>query len=133
MKKLWQQTTKLKDQKLVQALANQQAIAVFQREMALLDPSSPEMRNLQRYVELLQTGIPSDISTTLRLNYSINSPVLPTLFADPGRGGGGGIGNVTINLSTLNPDEAAARTMMKSVNREADRNGVPRPFPWAGI
>ena len=133
MKKLWQQTTKLKDQKLVQALANQQAIAVFQREMALLDPSSPEMRNLQRYVELLQTGIPSDISTTLRLNYSINSPVLPNLFADPGRGGGGGIGNVTINLSTLNPDEAAARTMMKSVNREADRNGVPRPFPWAGI
>ena len=127
------QTTKLKDQKLVQALANQQAIAVFQREMALLDPSSPEMRNLQRYVELLRTGIPSDISTNLRLNYSINSPVLPNLFADPGRGGGGGLGNVTINLSTLNPDEASARAIAKSMNREADRVGAPRPFPQFGV
>lgn len=128
------QTTKLKDQKLVQALANQQAIAVFQREMALLDPSSPEMRNLQAYVETLRTGIPSDISTTLRLNYSINSPVLPTLFPDPrSNPGGGGIGNVNITVNTLNPDDASARAIARSMNQAADRAGATRPFPWAGV
>ena len=127
-------TTKLKDEKLKQALANETAISVFQREMALLDPSSAEMQNLQRYIDLLRTGIPTDISTTLRLNYSTGSPVLPSLFpASTSSAGGGGIGNVTINLSTLNPDDAAARAIARAMNQAADRAGTTRPFPWAGV
>lgn len=133
------QTSKVRDEKLKQALATETVIRKLEAERDLLDPASPLRKNLDEYIRALRDDLPRDVRTRLILEYGTSGalpgmPGLPTLTApNTGSAGGGGLGNVTINLSTLNPDEAAARAIAKSMNQAADRAGTARPFPWAGV
>lgn len=133
------QTSKVRDEKLKQALATETVIRKLEAERDLLDPASPLRKNLDEYIRALRDDLPRDVRTRLILEYGTSGalpgmPGLPNLTApNTGSAGGGGLGNVTINLSTLNPDEAAARAIAKSMNQAADRAGTARPFPWAGV
>lgn len=132
------QTSKIRDEKLKQALATQRVIDELESERDLLDPASPLRRNLDEYIRTLREDLPREINTELLLTYATQfrggMPGIPTLTQPmTGSAGGGGLGNVTINVQTLNPDEASARAIAKSMNREADRVGAPRPFPQFGV
>jgi len=129
------QTSKVRDEKIKQALATQAVIRQLQDEADALAPGSPLQRNLQSWIRALKEDLPKELTTNILARYSgvvstTGNMGLGPAVPPPNPFGAGGI-NITVN--TLNADEAAAKAVARGLNNLADQNGQPRPFANVGI
>ena len=130
------QTSKIRDEKIKQALATEAVIRQLQDEADALAPGSPLQKNLQSWIRALKEDLPKELTTNILARYSGvvsttgNMGLGPNVPPPPNPFGAGGI-NITVN--TLNADEAAAKAVARGLNNLADQNGQPRPFANVGI